>query len=279
MVLRRILPVLFFASCFLFSQRRPAVQREAEITASPGTVVRWTEPGTKRCSMKLRSWAAVGDTCYYPIDLEQKPGAIDVSRTSTRKHLGRITVEAYDYGTQEIELPDIPQAHPSAADLRRDARERVLLGRAFSRKEGPPQFTLPLGPPARPLPKGKSFGVHRVFNGKPAANLHNGIDYPVPVDSPVLAVADGRVVLAEDLFFAGNAVLIDHGDGLISEYFHLSSIKVKTGDDVKKGHTVGHVGATGRATGPHLFFGVRWHDARIDPQFVLEDPVKIPALK
>jgi murein DD-endopeptidase MepM/ murein hydrolase activator NlpD len=98
------------------------------------------------------------------------------------------------------------------------------------------------------------------------------------VGTPVLAVADGTVVVAKDMFFEGNAVFIDHGDGLISMYFHLSEIKVQAGQEVKKGHTLGRVGSTGRATGPHLFFGVRWHDARIDPQFLLEDPGKIPTV-
>ena len=86
------------------------------------------------------------------------------------------------------------------------------------------------------------------------------------------------MVIAEDLFFEGNAVFIDHGDGLISMYFHLADIKVGAGQEVKKGHTLARVGSTGRATGPHLFFGVRWHNARINPQFVLEDPSKIPTI-
>ena len=71
---------------------------------------------------------------------------------------------------------------------------------------------------------------------------------------------------------------LDHGDGLISMYFHLSEIKVQSGQEVKKGHTLGRVGSTGRATGPHLFFGVRWHNARIDPQFLLGEPGKIPTV-
>ena len=69
-----------------------------------------------------------------------------------------------------------------------------------------------------------------------------------------------------------------HGDGLISMYFHLSDIKVQAGDEVKTGDVLGRVGSTGRATGPHLFFGIRWHDARINPQFLLEDPGKIPSI-
>ncbi|HEY6392927.1 MAG TPA: M23 family metallopeptidase [Bryobacteraceae bacterium] len=252
----------------------------ASISTAPGTLVRWSAPGTTRCGMKGRSWAAVKSTCYYPVDLQQPPGVITITRSgSGHSASARITVEPFDYGTEEITLPDIPQANPSAADLKRDARDRALLGKIWNRKEGPANFTLPLRTPASPLPKGKSFGVKRVFNGKPATQPHTGTDYPTPVGTPILAVADGKVVIAEDLFFEGNAVFIDHGDGLISMYFHLADIKVEAGQEVKKGHTLGRVGSTGRATGPHLFFGVRWHNARINPQFVLEDPSKIPSVK
>ncbi|HEY3030381.1 MAG TPA: M23 family metallopeptidase, partial [Bradyrhizobium sp.] len=253
--------------------------KSATLSAAPGTLVRWSVPGTMRCRMGARSWAPLGDTCYFPIDLEQKPGVITVVRQGQgRSETARITVEPRNYGTQEIELPDIPQANPSPADLQRNARERVLLARVFNRKEGPARFTLPLGKPANPLPEGKSFGVDRIFNGKPAPQPHTGSDYPVPASAPVLAVADGTVILAQDLFYPGNAVFIDHGDGLVSMYFHLSDINVQSGQDVRKGNRVGRVGTTGRSTGPHLFFGVRWHNARIDPRFVLEDPAKIPAI-
>ena len=247
------------------------------ISAAPGTLVRWGAPGTTRCAMNARSWAALKETCYYPIDLQQQAGHISITRSgSGHSKSARIAVEPFDYGTEEITLPDIPQANPSAKDLQRDARDRALLAKVWRRKEGPARFTLPLDAPARPMPKGKSFGVKRVFNGKPASQPHTGTDYPTPVGTPVLAVADGTVVIAEDLFFEGNAVFIDHGDGLISMYFHLADIKVEAGQEVKKGHSLGRVGSTGRATGPHLFFGVRWHNARIDPQFVLENPGKIP---
>jgi hypothetical protein len=253
----------------------------ATISAEPGTLVRWHAAGTTRCGMKGRSWAALHGTCYYPVDLEQTVGTrIAISRSGAgRTHLGHITVEAVDYGTEDIMLPDIPQANPSAADLRRDARDRAKLGKIFTRRESMARFTLPLSPPANPLPPAKSFGVKRIFNGKPAAQPHTGVDYPTPVGSPVLAVADGTVVMAEDMFFEGNAVFIDHGDGLISMYFHLAELKVAAGDEVRKGHVLGRVGSTGRATGPHLFFGIRWHDARFNPRFVLEDPAKIPGIQ
>ena len=254
---------------------RPA----APITAAPGTLVRWSAPGTTRCGMLGRTWAALQETCYYPIDLLQKPGVITVARViSGRRETARVAVGPLAYGTEAFDLPDIPQAHPSAADLRRDSRDRVLLGKVWTRGDGPARFTLPLGAPAKPLPEGKSFGAKRVFNGKPAGQPHTGCDYATPAGSPVLAAADGTVVVAEDLFFAGNAVFIDHGNGLFTMYFHLSEIKVAVGQEVTKGHALGAVGSTGRSTGPHLFFAVRWNHARIDPTFLLEAPAKIPSV-
>jgi murein DD-endopeptidase MepM/ murein hydrolase activator NlpD len=260
------------------AERKPRAPSVA-LSIAPGTLVRWSVPGTKRCSMGKRSWAPLGDTCYFPIDLEQRPGVITVARVGAKRgESARVAIEPRSYGTQSIELPDIPQANPSPDDLRRNERDRILFAKIFSRREGPPMFMLPLGKPANPLPEGKSFGVDRIFNGKPAIQPHMGSDYPVPAGAPVLAVADGTVVLAEDLFYPGNAVFIDHGDGLMTMYFHLSQIDVQAGQEVSKGDRLGQVGTTGRSTGPHLFFGVRWHNARIDPKFMLEDPAKIPAL-
>jgi murein DD-endopeptidase MepM/ murein hydrolase activator NlpD len=251
----------------------------APITAAPGTLVRWSAPGTTRCGMLGRTWAALQETCYYPIDLLQKPGVVVVARMiSGRRETARIAVGPFAYGTEAIELPDIPQADPSADDLKRNSRDQVLLGKVWARPELPARFTLPLGDPAKPLPEGQSFGVKRVFNGKPAAQPHTGCDYATPMGSPILAAADGTVVVAEDLFFAGNAVFIDHGNGLVTMYFHLSEIKVAVGQEVAKGHTLGAVGSTGRSTGPHLFFGVRWHNARVDPTILLGAPADIPSV-
>lgn len=250
------------------------------ISAAPGTLVRWSAPGTKRCSMNKRSWPALQETCYYPIDLLKKPGLIKITRWGHGPgQSARISVEPASYETQEIDLGDIPQANPSAKDLKRNARERLLLNKVWKHKKTPAKFTLPLGPPAIPLPEGRDFGSNRVFNGKPAGQPHTGADYATPVDTPILAVADGKVVVAEDMFFPGNAVFIEHGDDLISMSFHLSQIKVKAGQQVKKGDTIGLVGTTGRSTGPHLFFGIRWHGARINPKYLLEDPAKIPAVE
>lgn len=93
----------------------------------------------------------------------------------------------------------------------------------------------------------------------------------------MLAPADGVVVLAEEQFFAGRAVYLDHGDGLISMSFHLSEIAVAEGQEVKRGQLIGRVGATGRVTGPHLHFGLRWRGARIDPAALLGEPAALPS--
>jgi murein DD-endopeptidase MepM/ murein hydrolase activator NlpD len=251
-----------------------------EVSTRPGGVVRWSVPGTKRCGMAGRSWAALNETCYYPIDRLQKPATIPIVRWgASGRASARVRVESYEYGTENLELGDIPQANPSPEDLKRNVRDQALVAKVWKRKEGPAAFTLPLGPPANALPEPKTFGWNRLFNGKPAQQPHMGADYALTEGTPVLAVADGVVVIAEDLFYPGNAVFVDHGDGLITMSFHLSRIDVEVGREVKKGDRIGLVGSTGRATGPHLYFGVRWHRARIDPQFLLDDPAKIPSVE
>jgi murein DD-endopeptidase MepM/ murein hydrolase activator NlpD len=255
----------------------PAV---ATIEAVQGTVVRWSVPGTKRCGMGGRSWDALQETCYYPIDLLRAPGLIRVSRRGVGPvRFAHISVGTSAYGTRDVELGDIPQANPSPANLRRNARDQAVLAKVWSNREGPARFTLPLGAPATPLPEAKGFGAKWIFDDKPdSSEIHSGVDYALGAGTPLSALADGTVIVAEDLFFTGNAVFIDHGNGLISMYFHLSEIRVQAGQDVKKGETLGLVGSTGRTSGPHLHVGVRWHDARIGPQALLGDPAKIPAI-
>jgi murein DD-endopeptidase MepM/ murein hydrolase activator NlpD len=250
------------------------------IEALPGTVVRWSVPGTRRCGMGKRSWAALQETCYFPIDLAEKPGVLRVSRHGAgAAAYARIRVIAAVHDREDIVLGDIPQAHPSPADLKHNARDQALVARVWTQRDGPAQFTLPLARPAASLPAGKGFGSMWLFDSPPGSSeLHSGADYALPSGTPLMTVADGTVVLAADLFFAGNAVFIDHGDGLVSMYFHLSELKVHPGQKIKKGESIGLSGATGRITGPHLHLGLRWHGARIDPAQLFADPAKIPAI-
>ena len=125
---------------------------------------------------------------------------------------------------------------------------------------------------ASPIPgalDGRNFGHRRVFNGQPR-NPHAGADLRATTGTPIYAANRGRVVLAKNLFYSGNAVFIDHGVGLYSTYLHLSEIKVAPGAMVERGQLIGLAGATGRVTGPHLHWGVRIVDARVDPFSLLK---------
>jgi murein DD-endopeptidase MepM/ murein hydrolase activator NlpD len=108
------------------------------------------------------------------------------------------------------------------------------------------------------------FGSERLFNGK-TSSPHLGLDFRVPSGTPVSAMNDGTVLLARPLYFEGKFVVIDHGQGLLSLYLHLSEFKVKEGDQVKRGQVIGLSGGTGRATGPHLHVAVRWQGTYLDP--------------
>jgi murein DD-endopeptidase MepM/ murein hydrolase activator NlpD len=116
------------------------------------------------------------------------------------------------------------------------------------------------------------YGSQRIFNGK-AQRPHWGLDFRVPTGTPVAAMNSGTVLLARFLYYEGNCVVIDHGQGLLTLYFHLSEIKVKEGDPVKKGAAVGLSGGTGRATGPHLHVAVRWQGTYLDPARLLQLPL------
>jgi len=149
------------------AQKR-ATRAVETIEASPGTVVRWSVPGTKRCGMGARSWTALQETCYYPIDLATKPGVVRVSRHGAgAPAFARIAVLPATPEREDITLGDIPQANPSAADVTRNAREQGRIARVWKRREQPAQFTLPLGQAARALLAGKGFGALWAFNSPP----------------------------------------------------------------------------------------------------------------
>lgn len=118
------------------------------------------------------------------------------------------------------------------------------------------------------------FGTARVFNGE-VKSRHQGLDFAAPAGTPVHAINQGTVVLARPLYFEGNFVVIDHGQGLMSLYLHLSEIDVKEGEEVESGQKLGLSGGTGRASGPHLHLAVRWQGVYVDPATLLK--IKVPA--
>ena len=113
------------------------------------------------------------------------------------------------------------------------------------------------------------YGSQRIFNGK-AQRPHFGLDFRVPTGTPVQAMNDGTVLLARPLYFEGNCVVLDHGQGFLTLYLHLSEFKVKEGETVKRGQVIGLSGGTGRATGPHLHVAVRWQGTYLDPARLMQ---------
>ncbi len=116
------------------------------------------------------------------------------------------------------------------------------------------------------------FGSQRIFNGT-ASSPHQGLDFRVPSGTPVAAMNDGTVLLARPLYFEGNFVVIDHGQGLLTLYLHLSQFNVKEGEVVKRGQEIALSGGTGRATGPHLHVAVRWQGTYLDPARLMQLPL------
>lgn len=148
--------------------------------------------------------------------------------------------------------------------------KQEYLGRVTPDREWNGNFAAPVDAPTSDV-----FGSQRIFNGV-AGREHQGLDYRVPTGTPVAAMNGGTILLARFLYFEGNCVVIDHGQGLLTLYFHLSEIKVKEGDSVKRGQEIGLSGGTGRATGPHLHVAVRWQGTYLDPARLIQ--LTLPSL-
>ncbi|KAA9356858.1 MULTISPECIES: M23 family metallopeptidase [Larkinella] len=253
------------------------------VTVAQGEVGRWAG-NCLRCSFEKRVWPAVMGTCYYPVDMDMKSGSYTISRRTTGGKLETAQIIVTETPCRQEDLKNFPKKEfvdVSAVNQARAAKEAAVIGPLIGYKPSvrPAVFDLPVGKPVKNLPKGEgNFGACRTLDGQPR-DRHTGQDYPVSVGEPVLSVGNGRVVLAASHFYSGNAVYIDHGNGLISEYFHLKGFSVKADQTVTKGQRIGVVGETGRVTGPHLHLGVRWHGACINPGFLLVDPSDLPEVK
>jgi Peptidase family M23 len=146
-------------------------------------------------------------------------------------------------------------------------RDQEIKHKTFSQSSPEREWSGRFMPPVN-APISDVFGTRRVFNGA-TKSIHQGLDYRVPSATPVNAINSGTVILAQPLYFEGNCVTIDHGQGLLSLYLHLSELKVKEGDKVERDQEIGLSGATGRATGPHLHIAVRWQGVYLDPAALL----------
>jgi len=266
-----------FATAAQPAAARAAPPLNLRVTVSQGEVARWPGIAAKTCLLGQKQYASVDSVCYYPFDVEARPGRypIGVIDQDGKHHRATAIVEKADWPKVDITLPNDTYIKPSAENQKRALAERTEVLKLFAFKNEPARFSLPLAAPSSPLPKNENdFGSLRTFNGS-VQSQHTGRDYPVNEGTPVKAIADGKVVLAAEHFLTGNSVYIDHGDGMVSASFHMLELAVKEGDEVKRGAVIGRVGATGRTSGAHLHLGVRWLAARVDPQPLLESPLQL----
>ena len=228
-----------------------------------GVTVRWSGHAVPFTLRGDRWLATVG------VDLDSRPGdhAVDVTFQyadgRTRVVREPIEVRAEQYPTTELQVEE-RFVELSPADQARADREAAETSAIYDTFTAERYWSEAFGVPVRGAADGRNFGHRRVFNGQARAP-HSGADLRASTGTPIYAANRGRVVLAKDLFFSGNAVYIDHGHGLYTTYLHLSKIDVTVGEIVEKGEQIGVAGATGRVTGPHLHWGVRLLDARVDP--------------
>ena len=184
---------------------------------------------------------------------------------------GRLTVAARSYSVQHLTVArSMVELDPETERRANDegARLRTIYRTVSGERLWRDRFVRPV---AGDEP-GTGFGARRVINGQPRAP-HSGIDFPASVGSPVIAANRGRVALTGEFFFPGRLVILDHGLGLHTAYFHLDTIAVTEGQLVERGEPLGTVGMTGRVTGPHLHFGAQVGAARVDPAVLLGLPV------
>ena len=202
------------------------------------------------------------------IDMDGRPGVYKVKITGTsgdrRVHSNTTVLEVKkaDFGTQRLTLPSsmVDLDRKTLARVNRESRRLQALFQGFRDER------LWQGAFIRPVAGEitSPFGLRRVINNQPRSP-HSGVDIRAPQGTPVKACNRGFVALVDELFFSGKTVVIDHGWGTFSMYFHLAETHVQEGDRVKKGDVLGRVGSTGRSTAPHLHWGIKINGARVDP--------------
>ena len=194
------------------------------------------------------------------IPLTVKPGPQQIS--SGGRDLN-FTVGSKKYPEQRITLKNKRQVNPNPADIKRIDNELSVQIKAYRTFSPTTPSNLLLDKPVNG-PLSSKFGVRRFFNGE-ERNPHAGLDFAVPAGTPIKTPAAGKVILIGNYFFNGNTVFVDHGQGFISMFCHMSKIDTKVGQQLARGDVVGKVGSTGRATGPHMHWNVSLNDARVDP--------------
>jgi murein DD-endopeptidase MepM/ murein hydrolase activator NlpD len=209
--------------------------------------------------------------------LETRPGNYPLElhgTTASGKELSfqeRVAVGKAKYRSIKASVPK-QYTEPGAEQLQKIGQDKALKEQAFARTTSEREWAGSFQPPTK-SPISDVFGTSRTFNGR-VQSVHQGLDYAAPEGTPVAALNGGTVLLAGALFFEGNCVVLDHGQGLLTLYMHLSKIEVKEGERITRGAKIGLSGGTGRATGPHLHVAVRWQGVYLNPATLLS--LKLP---
>lgn len=239
----------------------------------PGGVYVFDAPaGATSVTFKQRPLLSHNGRYYVGIPVKSEPGeqqlAIGFADGSSMSH--NFTVAAKAYPEQHLTIKNKKMVNPDPENIARINAEAAQMRKVYRSHNDIPAEAQSLTPFVQPL-RGivtSPFGRRRVLNGQPR-NPHSGLDIAGATGTPITAPAPGVVALTGDFYFNGNAVFVDHGEGLVTMYCHLSAIDVNEGDTVQRGDLLGKVGATGRVTGPHLHWSVSLNGNRVDPITVL----------
>ncbi len=201
-----------------------------------------------------------------PLSLTPGQHSLTIRLGTTETKTG-FRVSPKKYETQRLTIADQRHVEPLAEDQRRITRDNEIINRAFATWSDTLADHLRFDKPAKG-PFSSRFGLRRILNGQPR-QPHSGLDIAAPEGTPVTAPAAGLVIETGDFFYTGNTVFLDHGQGLVSMYIHLSRIDVEKGARVNRGQGIGLIGKTGRTTGAHLHWAVSLNNARVDPMLFL----------
>jgi len=228
---------------------------------------------------KLVFFKAQGDAWYAlaGVPIETEPGTYDLKifqQPAGPKALEltqRVRIERARYPVIQVKVGK-QFTEPNPGQLREAQEDKRLKEQVFSAITPARSWSGAFFAPV-PVPVSDIFGTARVFNGE-VKSRHQGLDFAAPAGTEVRAINQGTVVLARNLFFEGNCVVIDHGQGLLSLYLHLSEFRIAEGEKVKSGQIIALSGGSGRASGPHLHLAVRWQGVYVDPAILLK--IKVP---
>ncbi|WP_316978411.1 M23 family metallopeptidase [Shumkonia mesophila] len=270
-----IRPTFLFAAALLLAV--PGLSAAAEVRfdgnlAQGGLAIGHADPGSS-VTVNGRAVRVSADGEFLLGFDRDAPASVEISiiDAAGARQARTLAVARRDFPVQRIDGLPPEQVTPDPKTLKRINEEAALVAAAKARDSATPFFRSGFVWPVAGRVSGV-YGSQRILNGEPRAP-HGGVDIAAPKGAPVMATADGTVSLVQNnLFFTGKTVMIDHGFGLASVYAHLDTVSVHPGQTVAKGAPIGTVGASGRATGPHLHWGVSLFEVRLDPA-LLATPV------